>query len=78
MKKLKISRLTPDSRYLQTVGLKWFHSFGLGNGANPLDSSICHNLLEAARHDKPVSVKKEPISTEIIETIIDKVCWSFC
>ena len=54
------------------AALKWFHSFGLGNGANPLDSSICHNLLEAARRDKPVSVKKEPISTEIIKTIIDK------
>ena len=40
------------------AAFKWFHSFGLGNGANPLDSSICHNLLEAARRDKPVSVKK--------------------
>ena len=28
--------------------LKWFHSFILSNGSNPLDSSICHNLLEAA------------------------------
>ena len=52
--------------------LKWFHSFGLGNGANPLDTSICHNLLEAARCDKPVSVKKAPISAEIIKTVIDK------
>ena len=31
------------------AALKWFHSFGLINGANPLDSSICHNLLEAAK-----------------------------
>ena len=38
--------------------LKWFHLFGLGNGANLLDSSICHILLEAARLDKPVSVKR--------------------
>ena len=37
-----------------------------------MDSSICHNLLEAARRDKPVSVKKAPISAAIIKTIIDK------
>ena len=42
------------------------------NGANPLDSSICHNLLEAARRNKPVSVKKAPISADIIKSIIDK------
>ena len=48
------------------AALRWFHSFGLSNGANPLDSSICHNLLEAARRDKPVSVKKAPLSAEII------------
>ena len=52
--------------------LKWFYLFGLSNGANPLDSFICHNLLEAARRDKPVSVKKTPTSAEIIKTIIDK------
>ena len=40
------------------AALKWFHSFGLSNGANPLDSSICHNLLEAARRDKPGGVLK--------------------
>lgn len=38
------------------TALKWFHAFGVSNGANPLDSSICHNLLEAARRDEPVSV----------------------
>ena len=37
------------------AALKWFHSFGLSNGANPFDSSIGHNLLEAARRDKPAS-----------------------
>ena len=37
-----------------------------------MDSSICHNFLEATRRDKPVSVKKELISAEIIKTIIDK------
>ena len=54
------------------AALKWFHSFGLSNSANPLDSSICHNLLEAAKRDKPVSIKKAPISAEIIKSIIDK------
>jgi len=54
------------------AALKWFHSFSLSNGANPLDSPICHNLLEAARRDKPVSVKKAPVSVEIIKSIIDK------
>ena len=28
MKKLKISRLTPDSRYLQTVALNWLIPIG--------------------------------------------------
>jgi len=59
------------SLVLTHVALKWFHSFGLSNGANPLDSFICHNLLEAARRDKPVSVKKAPISADI-KSIIDK------
>ena len=54
------------------AALKWFHSSGLSNGANPLDSSICHKLLEAARRDKPVSVKKAPLSAEIIKTIFVK------
>ena len=45
--------------------LKWFHLFGLSNGADPLDSSSCHNLLEAARCDKPVNVQKVLISAEI-------------
>ena len=58
------------------AALKWFHSFGLSNGANPLDSSICHNLLEAARRNKPVTVKKAPISAEIFKDIIDKFAGS--
>lgn len=60
------------SLVLTHAALKWFHSFGLSNGANPLDSFICHNLLEAANRDKPVSLKKAPISAEIIKSIIDK------
>ena len=45
-----------SSLVMTHAALKWFHSFGLSNGANPLDSSVCHNLLEAARRDEPVSV----------------------
>ena len=51
---------------MNRAALKWFHLFSLSNGINPLDSSICHNLLEAARRDEPVSVKKASISAEII------------
>ena len=64
------------SQVMAHAALKWFHSFGLSNGANPLDSSICHNLLEAARRNKPVTVKKAPISAEIIKDIIDKFAGS--
>lgn len=53
------------------AALKWFHSFSLSSGANPLDNYICHNLLEASRRDKPVCIKKPPISAEIIKSIID-------
>ena len=56
------------------AALRWLHLFGLSNGTNLLNSSICHNLLEAARRDKPVSVKKAPISAEIIKSVIDKFC----
>ena len=54
------------------AALKWFHFFIPSNGSNPLDSSICHNLLEAAKRCKPVTVKKAPISADIIRSIIDK------
>ena len=60
------------SLVMSHAALKWFHSLGPSNGANPLDNSICHNLLEAARRNKPVSVKKAPISADIIKSIIDK------
>ena len=54
------------------AALKWFHFFIPSNGSNPLNSSICHNLLEAAKRCKPVTVKKAPISADIIRSIIDK------
>ena len=37
------------SSVITRVSLKCFHLFGLSNGASLLDSSICHNLLKAAR-----------------------------
>ena len=46
------------SSVMAHTALKWFHLFGLSNGANLLNSSICDILLEAARLDKPVSVKR--------------------
>ena len=59
------------SSVMTHTAFKWIHLFGLSDGASLLDSSICHNLLEAARCDKSVSVKKVPISAEIIKSIID-------
>ena len=54
------------------AALEWFHSFIPSNGSNPLDSAICHNLLEAAKRCKPVTVKKALISADVIRSIIDK------
>ena len=44
---------------MNRAALKCFHLFGLSNGNNPLDTSKYHNLLEAARRDKPVSILKD-------------------
>ena len=46
------------------AALKWFHSFGVSNEASPLDSSICPNMLQAARCSKPHNVKKTSILAE--------------
>lgn len=37
-----------------------------------MDAAICHNLLEAAKRNKPAVSKKELISADIIKKIIDK------
>ena len=47
-----------------------FHSFFSYN--NPLHGSVCHNLLEAAKHCKLVTVKKASIPADINRSIIDK------
>lgn len=44
------------------AALEWFH----------LNSSICRNLLEAARRDKPICPIKASISAEITKSIIGK------
>ena len=58
-----------SSLVMTHAALKWFHFFGLINGANPLDSSTCHNLLEAAKRDKPVSVNM------LISVKSSSFCW---
>ena len=52
------------------AALKWFHSFDLSNSANPLDSSICHNLLEAAKRDKPVSIPLRLLRELLISLLV--------
>lgn len=49
------------------AALKWLHSFIPEDTANLLDSSICRNLIEAAKRSKIVPTnKKLPISSEIV------------
>ena len=57
---------------LSYAALKWFHSFFPCNDNNPLNSSVGHNLLEAAKCCKPVAVKRAPIPADIIRNIINK------
>ena len=55
------------------AALKWSHSSIPDDVQNPLESSNCHNFLEAAKRSKsnPI-VKKLPISPEIITKIVSK------
>lgn len=57
---------------LVQAALKWYHSFLPSNQVNPFNSSICHNLLEAAKREKPSTKRKLPASTEMIKRIVDK------
>lgn len=61
------------SLVLVHAALKWSHSFIPDDVQNPLESSNCHNFLEAAKRSKssPI-VKKLPISPEIITKIVSK------
>ena len=69
--KVYVSSKSYAALVLTHAALKWFHSFIPGTISNPLDSAICHNLLEAAKRSKPVISKKESISADIIKKIID-------
>ena len=59
-----------SSLVLVHSALKWFLSFFPEISDNPLDSSVCHNLLDAARRCKPPVKKKTPISPDIVKEII--------
>ena len=61
------------SLVLVHAALKWSHSFIPDDVQNPLESSNCHNFLEATKRSKssPI-VKKLPISPEIITKIVSK------
>ena len=56
------------------AALKWFHSFVPLSGPNPLDDAYAKNVIESAkrREDNP-TLKKEPISPELIKKIIIKL-----
>ena len=52
------------------AALKCFLLFGLSNDINPLDSLLCHNLFEAARRDKPVSVKRRLYPLRLLRVLL--------
>ena len=54
------------------AALKQLHSFVLSLDRNPLDSDFCRNIIESAKRQKSQPVmKKKPITTEIITSILD-------
>ena len=71
-----MARVYKDSKSYCLFGpcsCSWFHSFIPDDVQNPVDSAICHNVLEAAKRSKPSPiVKKLPISPEIIRKIVTK------
>jgi hypothetical protein len=56
---------------LAHAALKWFHSFAPEVQQNPLDSSLCHNIIEAAKRSKNPVQKKLPVTPEMIHKIVD-------
>ena len=56
---------------LAHAALKWLHSFIPSLDRNPLDSEFC-NIIESAKRQKSQPVmKKKPITTDIIRSILD-------
>ena len=61
-----------SSVILAHAALKWLHSFVLSLDRNPLDSDFCRNIIESAKRQKSQPVmKKKPIATEVIRSILD-------
>ena len=61
-----------SSVILAHAALKWLHSFVPSLDRNPLDSEFCRNIIESAKRQKSQPVmKKKPITTEIIRSILD-------
>ncbi len=53
------------------AALKWFHSFTQSGGPNPLDDSLCTNIIEKTKRNRhsPI-VKKTPLTADIIKSVI--------
>ena len=61
-----------SSVILAHAALKWLHSFVPSLDRNPLDSEFCRNIIESAKRQKSQPVmKKKPITTDIIRSILD-------
>ena len=54
------------------AALKWVHSI-LPSASNPIDVGLCKNLVEAEKRSRREPVKKmEPVSLELIKSIVNK------
>ena len=61
-----------SSVILVHAALKWLHSFVPSLDRNPLDSDFCRNIVESAKRQKSqLVVKKKPITTDFIRSILD-------
>ncbi|CAH3176383.1 unnamed protein product, partial [Porites lobata] len=70
--KVQQSCTSSSSVILAHAALKWLHSFVPSLDRNPLDSEFCRNIIESAKRQKSQPVmKKKPITTEIIRSILD-------
>lgn len=61
-----------SSVVLVHAALKWFHSFAPTVIPNPLDTQLCHSIIEAAKRAKKPVCKKLPVTPEMIRKILDK------
>ena len=69
--KVYVSSKSYATLSLTHAALKWFHSFIPRIISNPLDAAICHDLLEAVEHSKPVVSYEEPASL-LIQVLLRK------